>query len=312
MPNKKIILSVVILNYNSGNYLEKCLLSIYRKTPSAFLEKTQIIVVDNASTDESFKLARNLKLKSSHPQPIFLPQKKNLGFSKGNNQAIPCLKGKYTLFLNPDTIVFKDSLSGPVNFLESHPQVAAATCYLRLVATGKLQPECHRGFPTPWRSFAHFSGFSRFFPTSQIFSGYFLGHLSKDKPHPIEACTGAYFLIRTAVGHQLNWWDEDYLWYGEDLDFCYRLYQKNHPLYFLPQYKTDHYQGISSGLKSHTKKETSANKETRVRSAQASTDAMRIFYQKHYQKKYPSFSTSLILTAIKIKEIIRIIKAKYL
>ncbi len=311
MPAKPI-LSIVILNYNSGNYLEKCLLSIYRKTPSAFLKKIQIIVVDNASTDESLNLAQNLKPKASDPKPRFLPQKKNLGFSKGNNQAIPFLKGKYTLFLNPDTIVFKDSLSGPVNFLKSHPKVTAATCYLRLVATGKLQPECHRGFPTPWRSFAHFSGLSRLFPTSKIFSGYFLGHLPKNKPHAIESCTGAYFLIRTATGHRLNWWDEDYLWYGEDLDFCYRLYQKKYPIYFLPQYKTDHYQGISSGLKSHTKKETSADKKTKTRSAKASTDAMRIFYRKHYQEKYPIFLTSLILAAIKTKEIARIIKAKYL
>lgn len=312
MPAKRPLLSIVILNYNSGDYLRKCLSSIYQKTPSEFLKKTQIIIVDNASTDESFNLARNLKLKTPHLRPTFLPQKKNLGFSKGNNQAIPCLKGKYTLFLNPDTVVFKDSLSGPVNFLESHPKVTAATCYLRLVTTGKLQPECHRGFPTPWRSLTHFSGLSRLFPTSKIFSGYFLGHLSKNKPHPIEACTGAYFLIRTATGHQLNWWDEDYLWYGEDLDFCYRLYQKKYPLYFLPQYKTDHYQGISSGLKSHTKKETVADQKTKTRSAKASTDAMRIFYQKHYQKKYPSFLTFIVLTAIKILETIRLIKIKYL
>jgi len=311
MPAKPL-LSIVILNYNSGDYLRKCLSSIYQKTPSSFLKQIQIIIVDNASTDRSFKLARNLKLKTPNPRPIFLPQKKNLGFSKGNNQAIPCLKGKYTLFLNPDTILSKDSLSGPVSFLESHPKITAATCYLRLVATGKLQPECHRGFPTPWHSFTHFSGLSRLFPTSKIFSGYFLGHLPKNKPHPIEACTGAYFLIRTAIGHRLNWWDEDYLWYGEDLDFCYRLYQKKYPLYFIPQYKTDHYQGISSGLKSHTKKETAADQKTKIRSAKASTDAMRIFYQKHYQKKYPPFLTFAVLGAIKTLEIIRLIKIKYL
>lgn len=309
MPAKKL-LSIVILNYNSGNFLEKCLISLKEKTDSAFLKKTQIILVDNASTDQSLSLAKKAA-ERENLNVLYLPLKKNIGFSKGNNKAIPHLKGKYTLFLNPDTILFKNSLSGPVSFLEKNPQIAAATCFLRLVATGKLQPECHRGFPTPWRSFCHFSGISKLFPTSSLFSGYFLGHLPKDKPHAIESCTGAYFLIRTKVGHDLNWWDKDYLWYGEDLDFSYRLFKKNLPLYFLPQYKVDHYQGISSGIKSHSQKKSSASRQTKVRSAKASTNAMRIFYQKHYQKKYPSFLTFSVLSTIKVLETMRIIKAKF-
>jgi GT2 family glycosyltransferase len=312
MPAKtKTILSIVILNYNSGGFLQECLESIYRQTPPSFLKKTQIIVVDNASTDRSLSLAQKFTRFQS-PPVLYLPQPKNLGFSKGNNQAVPHLRGQYTLFLNPDTIVYKDSLSGPVSFLESHPKVAAATCFLRLVATGKLQPESHRGFPTPWRSFAHFSGLSKLFPSSPLFSGYFLGHLKKDRPHPIEAATGAYFLLRTKIGHQLAWWDEDYDWYGEDLDLSYRLFKNRLPLYFLPQYKTDHYQGISSGLKSHTKKSSPASRQTKIRSAKASTAAMRTFYQKHYQSLYPAPLTFLVLLAVKIMEIIRVIKAKFL
>ena len=106
----KTLLSIVILNYNSGDYLEKCLLSLKEKTRPSFLKQTQIIVVDNASTDQSLSLAQKTTQKENL-KVLYLPLRKNFGFSKGNNKAIPHLTGKYTLFLNPDIILFKNSLS---------------------------------------------------------------------------------------------------------------------------------------------------------------------------------------------------------
>lgn len=285
--------SIVILNYNAGDFLKKCLQSIDKNLD--FLE--EIIVVDNASADKS--LAYLKKLKEKKVKVIF--NRENSGFSKGNNIGLEkALKTRpdYILFLNPDTLVNSKALETVFQFMEASPEAGIATCRLEL-ANGKLDEACHRGFPTPWRAFCHFSGLSRLFSRSPFFSGYTLGHLlNNQQAHEIDACTGAFLFIRSQIGNQVNWWDEDYFWYGEDLDFCYRVKKMGWKIIFLPQVKITHYRGISSGIQKQSQKKSQAKKETRIRSAQASTQAMRIFYQKHYLNQYPCFLTKFVFWAI--------------
>jgi len=307
MPQSKSKkLSVIILNYNSGHYLSDCLQSLYQsKLPPTSWE---IIVADNASTDNSFENLKNIKNKKVATH--LLQNGANLGFSKGNNAALKHTNGQLILFLNPDTLVPPDTLRKILAFMEKSPQIAAATCRVVLAKTGKLQPECHRGFPTPWRALCHFGGLDRLFPTSPLFSGYFQGQLPKDKTHLIEACVGAFLLLRREAGDKISWWDEDYYWYGEDLDLCYRLAQNNLPLYFYPHCQITHYQGISSGIKSQSKGHTQANLQTKLRSSRASTEAMKTFYRKHYQNRYPHLLTAFVFLAINSLQTLRLIRAR--
>jgi GT2 family glycosyltransferase len=309
MPNK-IDLSIVILNFNSADYLQKCLDSIYLSNLANF--KIEIIIADNNSTDNSIQLAQNLTHNQQKITTKYLLLKDNKGFASGNNQGLKKVNpdSRYLLFLNPDTIIDPSTLKIMIEFFNQDSKVDAATCYLNLALTGKMQPECHRGFPTPWRSLCYFSGISKIFPKSKIFNGYFLGHLNKEVIHPIEACVGAFLMIKKTVGKKIGWWDEDYFFYGEDLEFCYQLKEKGFNLYFNPQCKITHFQGVSSGIKS--KHISKASRQTKVKVADASTQAMRIFYQKHYFQKYPKILQKLVLLAIKGLERKRILKAKYL
>ncbi len=308
MNNPKIKLSIIILNYNSGDYLTKCLQSIAKSKPN--LNDIETIIVDNSSTDESAKLAQKVKLKNSK----FLLLKTNNGFAAGNNKGIEQLNPntEYVLFLNPDTTVEPNTFKTMIEFFDKNPSVDAATCYIKLAATNQMQPECHRGFPTPWNSFCYFSGISKIFPKSAIFNGYFQGNLDITKVHQIEACVGAFLMVKKTVGQKIKWWNEKYFFYGEDLDFCYQLKQNGFKLFFNPNCKITHFQGISSGLKKATSKLTKANRQTKVKVAKASTNAMRIFYRENLFKKYSPPTRILVLFGIKLLEWKRILKAKFL
>ncbi|MEI8067860.1 MAG: glycosyltransferase family 2 protein [Candidatus Shapirobacteria bacterium] len=301
-------LSVIILNYNSGKYLNECLKSITKSKLGKCL--IEVIVVDNCSTDNSIKLAKLVK--SSYIK--YLELKTNKGFAYGNNQGVKIIspKTKHVLFLNPDTKVKSNTLKGMLDFFNSNAKVDAATCSIILASTNKIQPECHRGFPYPWRSLCYFSGLSKLFPNSKFFAGYFLGNLNKKTIHPIEACVGAFLMIKTEVGKKVKWWNEKYFFYGEDLDFCYQLKDKKYNLFFNPKFEIIHYQGISSGIKSQTKHITQASRKTKIMIAKASTQAMRIFYQENLIKDYPAPLKFIVMCGIKLLETQRVFKAKYL
>jgi GT2 family glycosyltransferase len=305
---KTIDLSIIILNYNSGDYLQKCLKSIAQSELKNYQIET--IIVDNCSTDESVHLAQQVKLENSK----FLLLKTNNGFAAGNNQGLKVTEpqSKYILFLNPDTLVEKNTFKTMLDFFETTPKADAATCYIKLVKTDQMQPECHRGFPTPWNSFCYFTGISKIFPKSGLFNGYFQGNLDITKIHQIEACVGAFLMVKRSVGQKIGWWNEKYFFYGEDLDFCYQLKQNNFKLFFNPNCQISHFQGISSGLKKTTSKLTQASRKTKVMVAKASTNAMRIFYQQNLFKKYSPLTQALVLFGIKLLEIKRVFKAKYL
>jgi len=312
LTKNKMDLSIVILNYNSGKYLSDCIKSIIDSDLGKYL--IEVINVDNCSTDSSFKDPQKIKNNNKNIDIKYLPLKTNKGFAFGNNQGVKIIspKTKNVLFLNPDTKVNKDTLKGMLDFFNSNSKVDAATCSIILASTNKMQPECHRGFPYPWRSFCHFSGLSKIFPNSKLFAGYFLGNLNKKTIHPIEACVGAFLMVKKEVGEKIGWWNEKYFFYGEDLDFCFQLKKRNYNLFFNPNYKIIHYQGVSSGLKSQTKNITQASRETKIKVALASTQAMRIFYQENLIKDYPAPLKLFVMFGVKLLEIQRVFKAKYL
>lgn len=305
------ILSIIILNYNSKDLLKNCLESIYHSTLKNSLY--EILVPDNASSDNSLSLAKSIAQKNTR----FFENKKNLGFSAGNNSVLKYLhpQSSYLLFLNVDTTVMPDTLKKMLDFFKKHPKADAATCYVNLMLTNSLQPECHRGFPTPWNTFCHFflPFLPKIFPKSKIFNGYFLGHLDYTKIQKIDCCVGAFLMVKRSVGDTIGWWNEKYFFYGEDLDFCFQLKKHNYHLYFYPGCRINHFQGFSSGIAggiSHQKSQSS--RETKVRSAIASTNAMRIFYRENLMSSYPKFLHPLIKLGINFLELYRVFKAKYL
>lgn len=298
----KIDLSIIILVFNAREYLRECVQSVKQSNTKGFM--WEIVLVDNVSTDGSRELVEEIIKREKNIHAVFNVQ--NFGFSKGNNQGVKQAKGKYLLFLNPDTVLSKNALKTAYEYIEKHGDVGVVGARLHL-PNGETDSPAHRGFPTPWNAICQFTGLRTLFPHSRLFSGYTIGWLIKRKePHEVDSISGAFFFIRKKIGERLQWWDEDYFMYGEDIDFCYRVKAQGWKIVFLPQAEVLHYGGVSAGIRKHIRKTSLASQETRVRSTRASTQAMRIFYQKHYKHIYPQFLTEAVLRGISTLEILRL------
>ena len=285
-------LSIVIVSFNTKAVLRDCLQSVFRHMGTLSHE---VIVVDNDSKDGSAQMVRK-----EFPKTYVIANGENVGFSKANNIGIAKTHGRYVLFLNSDTVVPEKTFSEMVSFMDKTPDAGAATCFVALT-DGTLDDASHRGFPTPWNSFCHFSGISKLFSGSMFFNGYNLGWRNLDKIHEIDALAGAFMIVRREAGEEANWWDEDYFFYGEDLDFCYMLKKKGWKIYFVPTVKILHLKGVSGGIKKVSRDVSPATLETKKRVTKARFAAMEIFYKKHYKNKYPAFITSLVMWGIHAK-----------
>ncbi|KKQ96204.1 MAG: WsbD [Candidatus Levybacteria bacterium GW2011_GWA2_40_16] len=293
--------SIIIVSFNTKELTVECVRSVFRTVKKSSFE---IIVVDNASEDNSVGELKRLKTKNLKLKII--ENSGNFGFSKANNIGIKESQGRYVLFLNSDTLVYENTIDGMINFMDENSRAGASTCFVRL-PDGKLDDASHRGFPTPWRAFSHFSGLARILRLKP-FTGYNLSHLSLNKTHKIDALAGAFMLVRRVAGDDVGWWDEDYFWYGEDLDFCYRLKKNGWEIYFVPEFEILHYKGASGGLKKQSKHLTVATSEIKKIAHEARFNAMKIFYSKHYKKRYPSIVHDLVLSGIKLKKLVSRIK----
>ncbi|MCL5432833.1 MAG: glycosyltransferase family 2 protein [Patescibacteria group bacterium] len=288
-----IDISIIIVSYNTREFLKNCLLSIKRHCKLNY----EIIVIDNCSIDGSSEM-----VDKEFKDTILLKNEKNIGFSKANNLGVKKANGKYILFLNPDTEIKEKSLELLFGFMEKNDKAGIVTCRVEL-PDGSLDDASHRGFPTPWNSFTHFSGISKIFSHSSFFNGYHLGWKNLNEIHEIDACAGAFMFTRKKAGEEVRWWDEDYFWYGEDLDFCYRLKQKGWKIYFIPSVSVLHYKGVSGGIKKHSKHVSTADDETRKLATNARFAAMKIFYSKHYKHKYPKIINWIILKGITLRSL---------
>lgn len=286
-------LSIVIVSFNSQKYIDGCLSALQKTIPSDV--KFEVLIFDNASTDGSFS-----HIKKTYKNVYAYRSEENLGFAKANNFLIKKSRGEYILLLNPDTEIKEKTIEMLISYMETHPEAGAVTPRV-VLPNGKLDDASHRGFPTPWNAFCYFTGISKVFPHSRLLNGYHLGYEDMDKVHEIDSGVGACLLIRKKAGEEVKWLDEDYFWYGEDLDFCYRLKENGWKIVFIPQVRVLHYKGASSGIKKHFPPAASVSYETKVKATQARFDVMKIFYKKHYQKKYPFFIRYMVLWSIDVK-----------
>ncbi|MFO7923228.1 MAG: glycosyltransferase [Bacteroidales bacterium] len=230
-------LSVIIVSYNVRNFLEQCLHSVIKAASGI---ESEVLVVDNNSEDHSAEM-----VSGNFPEIKLISNKKNLGFSKANNQALTEAKGEYVLFLNPDTLVEEETFKVCIEFMDSHPGAGAMGVKMT-DGKGRFLPESKRSVPTPLVAFYKISGLTALFPRSRRFGKYYLGHLDKNKIHEIEVLTGAFFFARREALDRVGWFDEDFFMYGEDIDLSCRLKQNNYSVYYHPGTGIIHYKGEST------------------------------------------------------------------
>lgn len=247
----KIILSIIILNWNTKKLLENLLSSICQNQPKFPFE---VIVVDNGSTDGSSQM-----VKKNFSQFKILENKKNLGYACGNNRAAKKVRGEYLLFLNSDTKVLKESLDKMVNFAQKDSKIGIVGPKL-LLPNGKVQPYGIGYELTLSRifllKFAHLVGrLSNNCPILQkIASKLSLEFWSWDKAREVDWVSGAALLVRKKIFDQINGFDTRFFMYFEDQDFCLRTKRASYKIYALPSAKLVHLGGRSLALNKERKK----------------------------------------------------------
>ena len=283
-------ISLIILNFNTKDFLKNLLASIKKSKLDDI--KAEVVVIDNASADASFKMVKN-----NFPQFKLIRNKVNKGFSKGINQGIKASNGKYLLFLNSDTLLLKKTLIKMVKFMDENKKWAAATCRVEL-ANGQLDQACHRGFPTPWAAFTYFTSLEKNFPRSKIFSQYHQGWKDLNKIHQLDVISGAFFMIRRKVIDKVGLLDEDFFIYGEDIDLCFRLNKLGYKICYYPHTKIIHYKKQSGRAKEKSKKIDQKNIKIKEKTRKHFFNTMKLFYDKHYKKEYPWLVRTLVLAGI--------------
>ncbi|MDP3888743.1 MAG: glycosyltransferase family 2 protein [bacterium] len=292
MPSK-IDLSIIILSYNTQHLLKNCLSTVIASKKNGFV--FEVIVVDNASIDESCEMIKN-----EFPSVRLVRNSKNYGYAKGNNIGMKAAFGRFILLLNSDTEVCQDTFVKMIEFIENKKKAGLVTCQVEM-SDGKMDPACHRGFPTPWASLTYMFGLEKIFPESKLFGQYHQTFKDFSKPHQIDATTGAFSLIRKEVLEEVGYLDEDYFMYGEDLDWAYRIKKLGWEVWYNPDVKIIHFKKQSGREKKLTSEETHKLKHLRKTSTNHFYNTMKIFYKKHYQDQYSHLLTSLVLLGIEVK-----------
>lgn len=229
-------LSIVILSWNTADLLEACLRAL-EQNPHA--GTTEVIVVDNASEDDSVA-----RVKSLFPSVVLIENAENLGYSGGNNVGTRVAKGRHILLLNSDTEVGPGALDRLVAFLDEHPGAGAVTCRLNN-PDGSLQTSCMR-FPTIktamiFDTFLQHVGFGK-----RHLDHYFMRDFDHLSEREVDQIPGTCTLMPRDVVRSVGLLDEELWLFFNDVDLCRRIRNAGKSIHFLPDVAILHHYGAST------------------------------------------------------------------
>lgn len=259
--------SVIIVAYNSRDYISACLSSV---TDALQEIDSEIFVVDNGSPMPILETQ-----KKAFPHVHWIDSPRNLGFGKGCNLAARQAMKDVLFFINPDTVVSKETFRRTLTYMASKPDAGAVGCKI-LNGDGSLQWACRRSFPSPFAAICKTIGLSALFPKSKLFASYNMTYLDPEAETEVDSVSGSFLGVRREIFNQLNGFDEDYFMYAEDMDICLRIKKLGFHNYYFPKTSILHFKGQSS-------------KTRRFRTYIDFYMAMLIFAQKHHNYHMPTF-----------------------
>jgi hypothetical protein len=229
-------ISIIILSWNDRHHLQECLESLRQRGNSLL---TEIIVVDNASTDGSPEMVQD-----RFAEVKLIRNVENLGFPKGNNLGIRASRGKFVCLLNSDIKVLKGCINVLAEYMELHPDIGIIGPKIR---NGDMthQSSCRR-FPSLWNNLCSATGLANVFRSSKFFSGEHMLYFKGDRLIDVEVLVGCFWLARREAIDEFGLLDEDFFMYAEDVDWCKRCWKAGWRVVFHPGAEAIHYRGASS------------------------------------------------------------------
>lgn len=235
-------LEIVIVNFNSGDQLRKCLESVKGTGQDNFI-LSRVVVVDNSSVDGSSDNLAHFGF-----ELVIKRNEKNRGFASACNEGAKEGGADYILFLNPDTLLHEDSLDKPVDFMEHPINREVGIVGIQLIdECGQISRTCAR-FPNAHQMFTQILGLDRVAP--RFFLNHFMWEWDHKDSREVDQVMGAFFLIRRKLFEELKGFDERFFVYFEDLDLSFRAHQAGWRSFYLSDVKAYHKGGgISEKIK---------------------------------------------------------------
>ena len=273
--------SIIIVNWNAGKYLQETIESLQEKTKDISYE---VILVDNKSNkdDESFKYIENILEKKENFKIV--KSEENLGFAKANNMAMKIAKGRNFLILNPDVIFHNNVIKILSDYLDENIEVGMAGPKV-LNTDGSFQQPCLRGKPYPKDTLFHLIGLAKAFPKCEFVNGYALWHLDRDKINTCWALSGCCMMVKKSLFEQIGGMDEQFFMYQEETDWGIRTKDIGKEIVYNPNAIVTHYQGVTT-------------KKIKIKSIYIFTQSMEKFFKKHFWKRYNFIQKLFWLTLI--------------
>lgn len=237
-------MDIVIVNWNSGSQLYELLNSI--KLYHNELVKS-VIIVDNASTDNSMSFIKRCDNLSFDLR--ILLNTINKGFAAACNQGALCSNNEYILFLNPDTLLYPDSLTMPINFMRRIENSNIGICGVKLIGVNGYTTISAARFPSLRVITGRIFRLTKFFP--KLFPSHQLTSIELMKSGIVDQIIGAFFLIRRNVYVSCGGFDERFFVYFEEVDLSLRARQLGYFSYYLSEATAFHADGgCTNGIKS--------------------------------------------------------------
>ena len=229
-------LSIIIVNWNSTEYLQKCLKSIYENTAELEFE---VIVVDNASFDRCGEM-----LAQKFPQVKFVQSNENLGFAGANNLGVLQSQGRTLLFLNPDTEILGDAIRCMHRVVACGREAGAVGAKL-LNSDRSVQTSCIQRFPTILNQAIDSQALRTIFPRWRVWGTLPLLE-KKAEPVGVEVISGACLMMNREVFDQIGRFTTAYFMYSEDVDLCFKSHQAGLRNYYVDNATVVHHGGGST------------------------------------------------------------------
>lgn len=229
-------LSVVVVNYNAGRWLQDALRTLFQRVGGVRLE---VVVIDNGSYDGSLDGVRQ-----SFPEVRAIRNRRNLGFAKAVNQGIRATCGRYVLLLNPDTTVLSGGWDAWLGYMDAHPEVGVAGAKVYDDESRRnVQLSCRR-FPTLLNYFFNrHSLLTRLFPNNRFSRRYLMRDWDHRTACEVDWVSGCCMLLRRAMLDQIGLLDEGYKMFSEDVDLCLRAHRAGWGVRYHPGVEIAHHTG---------------------------------------------------------------------
>ena len=235
MPTRPDV-AIVIVSFNTIDMLRDCLRSVYEQTKGISFE---VFVVDNNSEDGSPDMVR-----AEFPGATLIANAANKGFAAANNQAIRITHARHVLLLNPDTIVLDGAVTRCVAYLDAHPDVGALGCKV-LGPDKRVQGSIFRFANLP-DLLLDALGLSYVFKTHRYFGRKRYGDHDANKEREVDCVAGCYMLVSRRALDKAGLLDEDFFMYGEEMEWCWRIWKSGARIVYFPGASIVHLLGQST------------------------------------------------------------------